>query len=269
METLQDYTDKFLAVLGDNWLTITVSSLLLLYSTFIDRIPESVLRLFDYSIYRLIIYFLILLIARSDPALAIVATIAAMVSIIALNNKKMNVREGIKFELIDQFPEKKVSSMAGVPPIAVLNDEKMFAGGFSNVKGYSKDYIKQSTNVRFNPQFTLPDGTFDTKQHKNKMVMDESKATAMMNKIEETKKMLQRNLTQEEVKQIGVQIDKDFEYDEGITPYPQNVYNDLNAINPPTTEDTPLLICSGRLKPNGTKVNQNVPGYNDLDAKQF
>lgn len=87
-DPVQDVT-KFLE--ENKYVTPALVLFLILYAALIaPNLSERTARLFDNSLFNLLVFFLIAYSARINPTVAVIAAIGVMVSLITLNNYKVN-----------------------------------------------------------------------------------------------------------------------------------------------------------------------------------
>ena len=83
--------DIFSYVDNNEYITIGLALFLILYASFAaPMLPRSILRLFDNPIVKLLVFFLIVYVARKNVTVAIIAAICVMVTLHALNKLKLD-----------------------------------------------------------------------------------------------------------------------------------------------------------------------------------
>lgn len=92
MNTFDNIVNKSLSFVNKNeYLSAAISIFLILYASIAaPKLPPAILSLFDSPIFKFVILFLIGYYSRHNPTVAIVAAIALMVSLHALNRFKVN-----------------------------------------------------------------------------------------------------------------------------------------------------------------------------------
>jgi hypothetical protein len=103
MESFDNTVKKSLSFIDFNndYVKAGISLFLVLYSGLAaPRLPEFIARLFDYTLVKLLIFFMIIYVARQDPTIAIIASVAVLVSLMTLSTYKFNkeMMESIKRE---------------------------------------------------------------------------------------------------------------------------------------------------------------------------
>jgi hypothetical protein len=103
MESFDNAVKKSLSFIDfdNDYVKSGISLFLVLYAGIAaPRLPEYVAKLFDYTVVKLIIFFLILYVARHDPTIAIIASIGVLISLMTLSSYKFNkeMMASIKFE---------------------------------------------------------------------------------------------------------------------------------------------------------------------------
>ncbi len=97
IEKFNEKTNNALSFLHKNkYVTATLTLFLAVYAAYLaPKLPPYVLRLFENPLFKLLIFFLIVYTAGKNPTVAIVASVALMVSIHALNRLELDyiVRE--------------------------------------------------------------------------------------------------------------------------------------------------------------------------------
>ena len=85
-------TDIYFVELGNNeYVSPALTLLLILYAALIaPKLSEKMARLFDVPLFNLLLFFLIAYTARNNPTAAIIATIGVLVSMMTLNNYKVD-----------------------------------------------------------------------------------------------------------------------------------------------------------------------------------
>lgn len=86
---------NWLSFLDNEYVSSALIIFLIVYATLAaPKLPDYILRLFDYTIVKLVLFFLIAYIAQKNASVAIVAAIGLLVTIIALNKLKLNETVG-------------------------------------------------------------------------------------------------------------------------------------------------------------------------------
>lgn len=90
--TFDNTVKGWLSFIDNNeYVTAVLTLFLILYASFAaPKLPMYILKLFDNPFVKLLIFFLIVYIARKNPTVAIIAAVALMVSIHALNKLKLD-----------------------------------------------------------------------------------------------------------------------------------------------------------------------------------
>jgi hypothetical protein len=92
MDNLNQTIKQKLKFLNNEYVSAAVSLFLVLYAGMAaPNLPNSVARLFDNSLFRLVIFFLIAYMSKKDPTIAIIAAVGLMVSLQTLS--KYNVEQ--------------------------------------------------------------------------------------------------------------------------------------------------------------------------------
>lgn len=86
---------NWLSFLDNEYVSSALIIFLIVYATLAaPKLPDYILKLFDYTIVKLVLFFLIAYIAQKNASVAIVAAIGLLVTIIALNKLKLNETVG-------------------------------------------------------------------------------------------------------------------------------------------------------------------------------
>lgn len=90
MEAFDKTVEKFTPFLDNEYVTAGLSIFLIAYAGLAaPKLPESVAKLFDSQIVKFIMFFMIVYVSRRNATVAIIATIALMVSLMTLNKIKV------------------------------------------------------------------------------------------------------------------------------------------------------------------------------------
>jgi len=91
VENFDDTVKQYLSFLDNEYVSASLSLFLLLYASLAaPKLPKFIAQLFDYKLFKLFIFFLIVFVARKNPTIAIIAAIAVIVSLETLNRYKIN-----------------------------------------------------------------------------------------------------------------------------------------------------------------------------------
>jgi hypothetical protein len=93
--TVQDFDNTvkgWLSFVDNNeYISAAIALFLIVYASYAaPKLPPAILKLFDNPLFKLLIFFLIVYIARKSPTVAIIAAVGLMVTIHALNKFKIN-----------------------------------------------------------------------------------------------------------------------------------------------------------------------------------
>lgn len=89
MNRFDDTVKRSLSFLDNEYVNASVYLFLILYAGLAaPKLPEYVAKLFDYTLVKVLLFFLIVYISKKNPTLAIIASIAVIVSIMTLNRFK-------------------------------------------------------------------------------------------------------------------------------------------------------------------------------------
>jgi hypothetical protein len=89
MEEFDRLVNENTQFLNNPYISSTLMLFLVVYSSaFAPRLPNYILKLFDYTIIKFVLFFLIVFISRKNATIAILASIALIVSVMALNKFK-------------------------------------------------------------------------------------------------------------------------------------------------------------------------------------
>lgn len=107
--------DKTVSGWFDNqYVTAAVALLLIVYSAYgVNRLSPYILRMFDMPLFKLLLFLLIVYLARKTPTIAIIAAIAFMVTLQALT--KMKVDEAVLDSARGQMQKEGMENMEDVP----------------------------------------------------------------------------------------------------------------------------------------------------------
>lgn len=91
---------------GNDYLSAAVSLFLILYAGYAaPRLPDSIIRLFGNNWFKLLLFFLIAYSAGGNPTVAIIASVALMVSLMVLTNRRVDQK---MMELVDRAAKNKM-----------------------------------------------------------------------------------------------------------------------------------------------------------------
>jgi hypothetical protein len=91
LKTVDESVSKSLSFLDNEYVNAGLSLFLILYAGMVaPKLPNFLVKLFDNYIFKLLAFFLIVYLSKKDVTLAIIAAVAVMVSIMALNKIKLN-----------------------------------------------------------------------------------------------------------------------------------------------------------------------------------
>ena len=91
LKTVDESVSKSLSFLDNEYVNAGLSLFLILYAGMVaPKLPNFLVNLFDNYIFKLLAFFLIVYLSKKDVTLAIIAAVAVMVSIMALNKIKLN-----------------------------------------------------------------------------------------------------------------------------------------------------------------------------------
>jgi len=91
--TIFDNTVRnWLSVIDNNeYVTAALTLFLIVYASYaVPKLPANILKLFDNPLFKLLIFFFIVYTAKKNPTVAIIAAVALLVSIHALNKLKLD-----------------------------------------------------------------------------------------------------------------------------------------------------------------------------------
>lgn len=117
MKTFDNTVRGMLSFVDNNeYITAALTLFLIVYASYAaPKLPPYILKLFDNPFFKLLIFFLIVYTARRNPTVAIVAAVALMVSIHALNKFKMDqlmsrllCKEKEGMEPLSEFAERNI-----------------------------------------------------------------------------------------------------------------------------------------------------------------
>lgn len=92
VKTFDNTVKGWLSFIDDNeYVTGALTIFLIVYASYAaPKLPPYILKLFDNPLFKLLIFFLIVYTAKKNPTVAIIAAVALMVSIHALNKLKLD-----------------------------------------------------------------------------------------------------------------------------------------------------------------------------------
>lgn len=86
MSSFNKTVQPYLSVLDNKYVSACLTIILIVYASLAaPKLPENVARLFDNSVFKLVLFFLIVYLAKHDATLAIIAAVAVLVSLMTLN----------------------------------------------------------------------------------------------------------------------------------------------------------------------------------------
>ena len=92
VKTFDNTVKGWLSFIDDNeYVTAALTIFLIVYASYAaPKLPPYILKLFDNPLFKLLIFFLIVYTAKKNPTVAIIAAVAFMVTIHALNKLKLD-----------------------------------------------------------------------------------------------------------------------------------------------------------------------------------
>jgi hypothetical protein len=92
MDKFDDVVRKNSGWLENKYIAAGLSLLLILYASLAaPKLPYMIARLFDYTIVKVIMFFMLVYISRKDPTIALIAAVGVLVSLMALDRIKIQV----------------------------------------------------------------------------------------------------------------------------------------------------------------------------------
>lgn len=89
MEAFDNTVRNYLSVLDNEYVSAGLALFLILYAGMAaPKLPAYIANLFDYTLFKLAVFFMIVYVSRRSPTVAIIAAVAVMVSIMTLNKLK-------------------------------------------------------------------------------------------------------------------------------------------------------------------------------------
>jgi hypothetical protein len=127
MDQLQSNANKMLSFLDNEHVSSALSLFLVLYAGMAaPQLPERVARLFENTLFRILIFFLIAYTARKNASVAAIAAVGLMVSLQTLNrydiNRSLNKVVGEE-TVVEQPKDVSIDAPAGVPESASSDGE--------------------------------------------------------------------------------------------------------------------------------------------------
>lgn len=111
IDSFNDTARNYLSFLNNDYIKTGLSLFLLLYASLAaPQLPNYIAKLFDYTLFKLFIFFLIIYVSKHDPTIAIIAAIAVMVSLLTLNRYKFNQEMMTVLEREDEIYKKYTPS---------------------------------------------------------------------------------------------------------------------------------------------------------------
>jgi hypothetical protein len=91
LEAFDNLVKSNLSYLDNEYVTAALSLFLIIYAGLAaPKLPESVAKLFDYTAFKLVIFFGIVYVSRKNPTVALIASVGLLVSLMTLNRYKLN-----------------------------------------------------------------------------------------------------------------------------------------------------------------------------------
>lgn len=91
MESFDNTVKNYLGFLDNEYVSAGLSLFLILYAgVAAPKLPQQVVQLFDNTLVKLFVFFLIVYVSRKNPTVAIIAAVAVLVSLMTLNRIKFN-----------------------------------------------------------------------------------------------------------------------------------------------------------------------------------
>lgn len=119
MESFDKKAKEYLSFLDNEYVSAILSIVLIVYATMAaPKLPESVARIFDYTAFKLLLFFLIAYISNKNPTVAIIAAVAVLVSLMTLSKYKAGeeMMEVIKNEA-NVPPTSEIATAPLHPPV--------------------------------------------------------------------------------------------------------------------------------------------------------
>lgn len=150
MDSFDNSVNNIIASLNSNeYIAAALATFLVLYSGLAaPNLPESIAKLFSSNIFKFLIIFLIAYNARSNPTVALIATIAFIVSLQALNKWEMR-REMMNAVSIKMAGDNEYQGMATINGDEVMDDDVSMSLG----EGAPGCSIKSKYRSSFYPQY--------------------------------------------------------------------------------------------------------------------
>ncbi|ARF10040.1 hypothetical protein Indivirus_9_17 [Indivirus ILV1] len=157
--------DKVTGWLSNEYVNIALALLLVVYSAYgVNTLPPYILRLFDMPLFKLLVFLLIVYLARKSPTIAIIAAVAVMVTLQVLTKMKIDdaLLTSVKKENMEQVAALKVNPEMAVHEIA-QQEIHIPQEALIEIKTESKDVVSDDSgscvkqlqyNDNFYPQYT-------------------------------------------------------------------------------------------------------------------
>lgn len=253
MESFDNAVKKTLSFIDFNndYVKSGIALFLVLYSGIAaPRLPESIAKLFDYTLVKLLIFFMIVYVARQDPTIAIIASVAVLVSLMTLSTYKFNQEmmtnlkrdEDYEIALRAQQPvvpryTQDASDGATYPPqfdershitgldegsnLSILDEaHKAIASLTGDMKDDGHAKYEGKHDLGFGNKVEEKDGyrsmcaTPSKTEHFDILggdkAKEEEKVQVVLAKADEMKRKKQRDLTADELKEICKEVNKKY-----------------------------------------------------------
>jgi hypothetical protein len=231
MESFDNTVKKSLSFIDfdNDYVKSGIALFLVLYSGIAaPRLPEYVARLFDYTLVKLFIFFMIIYVARQDPTIAIIASVAVLVSLMTLSNYKFNKEMMNSISAQSNDYELALRNGSTVPQYTLAASDGLLEGfteGLDSDQEYP-DLVENMSNTEISGvdegnHLTSIDEAHKVESHEGSLNkigsnskttddQEEQKVRIVLAKADEYKRKLQRDLTNDELKQICNEVNKKY-----------------------------------------------------------
>jgi hypothetical protein len=157
----EQVSDVLLPINQNEYISAGVSLLLVLYASLAaPQLPDGIVKLFDNTFVKLIIFFLIVYIAKKDPNIALISTVAVMVTLQTLNkvdfNKQLsNIYSTIMYGKVEGMDEKSNPGTMLVEGDAIskidedtLNEIANETASCEKTMSYRNEFYPQYVNMK-------------------------------------------------------------------------------------------------------------------------
>ncbi|AYV78282.1 MAG: hypothetical protein Edafosvirus8_32 [Edafosvirus sp.] len=139
-ETFDNTVKNSLSFLDNEYVSSALTIFLIVYASMVaPKLPNSIVKLFDYTLVKLLMFFLIAYVFRKNPTVAIIAAVGLLISLMTLNRYKVNKE-------IMAIVKKKTKDMDEINDNVILMQNDIDNGDSMHVKNKMNE-IDQTNEI--------------------------------------------------------------------------------------------------------------------------